>query len=325
MTHKVGKGNISAKIVADSISNHFHRLTTFELEYHRYIHSEFMTHRQFSRNAASSRAVPVKSVIENIRNNPAIPIHWGKKQSGMQAKEECNNEIELPVAKAGNNANIFRKFSAKYVWAIVREYSILIAEAFDKAEYHKQIVNRILEPYQMIKVVVTATEFDNFFWLRDHADAQPEIRELARLMLEAYNESEPKLLMAGDWHVPYFFDGYWIGNSPSTRGYSLENAQMISSSCCAQVSYRKNDDTLEKAHDVYNRLVDSKPVHASPFEHQGTPMREPSNGDFENEPYATHMDRFGNMWSGNLQGWNQYRQMIPDNSCNDYNGIKKGY
>lgn len=297
-----GKGGIKATIVADSISEGGVRITTFELEYHRYIHSEFMTHRQFSRNAASSRAIPIDKVIEQVLKSTAYPIHWGKNQSGMQAKDECYNEVyswKDDVAKSAPDA-----------WFDSAQFSALQASRFHKAGYHKQIVNRILEPYQMIKVVCTATEYDNFFYLRDHPDAQPEIAELAHCMKEARDMSEPQLLSVGEWHLPYI-DKIWRIEETVT----LENAIKISASLCAQVSYRKADESIEKALKIYDMLVNMKPVHASPFEHQATPMLSSLSDVFGMFPgYEegyTHTDRKGNRWSGNFRGWIQHRQLIP--------------
>lgn len=300
---------ISAKIIADSISENGHRITTFELEYPRFIHAEFMTHRLFSRNAASSRAIPVKKAIELIRQDTAKPIHWGKNQPGMSAKEECSELIEI------NDLH----YDRYEWWDDARDAAIEHAEAFDKAGYHKQIVNRMLEPFSHIKVVCTATEYDNFFYLRCHPDAQPEIQDLANQMWEARALSTPKLLKVGEWHVPYFRDGFW---TPNNDDDTLEDAKAVSASCCAQVSYRKLDDSIEKAHDIFKRLVESKPVHASPFEHQATPME---YGDHDYVPEGiTHFTvvngnhetagTITDAWSGNFRGWIQHRHLIPDNT-----------
>lgn len=309
---------ISAKIIADSISPQGKRITTFELEYPRFIHSELMTHRVFSRSAMSSRAVPIEKMIEQVRTDYASPVHWGKNQAGMQAKEQLE----------GQALNLMQTF-----WRDAAIIASEIAEDMDKVGGHKQISNRILEPFQTMKTVLTATEFENFFWLRNHADAQPEIKKLAELMLKAIEESEPLELKLGDWHLPYFETSFWDADWSELviNGvkYSLEDAKAISASCCAQVSYRKLDDSLEKALKVYERLVESEPVHASPFEHQATPMQFRYGADLWeaakkagiDEPLfeegTTHMDYVGNFWSGNFCGWIQHRQLIPNN-------VKKG-
>lgn len=299
---------IKAKIIADSYSAiNGKRITTFELQYPRFIHSELMTHRLFSRNAMSSRAVPIEKMIEQVQNDPAKPIHWGKNQSGMQAKEQLEGfELDIVQALWENSAN---------------EVSHT-AKQMSKQGAHKQIVNRILEPFQLMKTVLTATEFDNFFWLRRHEDAQPEIKELAERMWEALEDNFDKqvtmFLSPGDWHTPYYGGGYWISGVSEN---SLEDALAISSSCCAQVSYRLLDDSIEKARKVYQRLVESKPVHASPFEHQATPIEfdgaNTTNG-FVWEEGVTSIDRNGDFWSGNFKSWIQYRQLIDGNVCNEY-------
>ena len=294
---------IQAKIIADSYSAiNGKRITTFELVYPRFIHSELLTHRLFSRNAMSSRAVPIEKMIEQVWTDPALPIHWGKNQSGMQAKEQLENtdSVEIEWRAAACEAAISAKF-------------------LSEQGLHKQVVNRILEPWQLMKTVLTSTEFDNFFWLRKHEDAQPEIKELAERMYEQleWNKLLTVELDSGDWHTPYYEAGYWLKESETP----LEDALAISSSCCAQVSYRLLDDSIEKARKVYQRLVESTPVHASPFEHCASPMKEPQQTDkYLWEDGMTHMDKDGNMWSGNLKGFIQFRQLIPNNVCNKFEG-----
>lgn len=289
---------ITAKIIADSIFKEF-RIITFELEYPRFIHSEFLTHRQFSRNSASSRAIPIDSMLQNINANPASPIHWGKNQTGMQAREELTG-IEL--------------YSAKAIWGCAAREACGWSKSLANAGVHKQIANRITEPFQTMKTVVTATEWDNWFKLRDHKDAQPEIQELARLMRVEKERSIPMSIGQGDWHLPYITRvntriGCYYEDSRGVR-IPLEDAKIISASCCAQVSYRKSDDTLEKAKNIFDRLVNSSPPHASPVEHQATPMW--IDQSIEWEPGITHMDRQGQFWSGNFRGWIQFRQLLKE-------------
>lgn len=297
---------IKATIIQDS-THMGKRIVTFELEYPRFIHAELMTHRQFSRNAASSRAIPIEKMITHVLENPAAPIHWGANQPGMQAKLELGNEA---------------KFLAQDTWKDAIRSAVKWAKSLSNAGLHKQIANRVTEPFQVMKTIVTATERNNWFWLREHPDAQPEIHELARCMREAMEKSIPVGLSPGDWHVPYVDRHRWNTGDPihyaiSGQQVTLEEAQMISASCCAQVSYRKTDDSLDKAKMVFSRLIDSEPVHASPVEHQATPMTNTSThlGDFGSwEPGITHMDRKGHFWSGNFKGWIQFRQLIPNNA-----------
>lgn len=321
--------NITAKIIADSVSAiNGKRITTFELEYPRFIHSEFMTHRMISKNAASSRAIPVSAAIQNIRDNTAMPVYWGKNRGGMSAIEESNERV-LVYTSNSDGKDVYA--TREDAWLDAMDSSVEWAKSFADAGYHKQIVNRITEPFQMIKVVATATEWDNFFWLRKHTDAQPEIHLLAEKMWEAREKSIPVKLGKDEWHVPYYGQGYWKEGGyakhvdgvwiplDEKRGYTLSEALKISSAMCAQVSYRKADDTLEKALFVYERLVESKPVHASPFEHQASPMSD--NNSHVEECYdegVTGWNRTLGFMSGNLSGWIQHRQIIPDNTCWKY-------
>lgn len=314
---------ISAKIIADSINPEGVRLTTFELEYPRFCHAEFMTHRLFSRNAQSSRAVPVKKQLEQIRNNPAKPSHWGKNQPGMSAKEECNEPVVIFTYEVITPTSYcpYVPYDRENAWLNARDKAVEVAEAFANAGYHKQIVNRLTEPFAHIKVVCTATEYDNFFWLRRHPDAQPEIQELAERMWEARETSAPNLLTKGDWHLPYYKDGFLRFDPNDHWDDQLADAMCISSSCCAQVSYRTLDTSIEKAHKIYKMLVESKPVHASPFEHQATPIVSIDQRGVTHETFGPQgSPRRGALWSGNFRGWIQHRQLLDDHTNWSYDG-----
>lgn len=306
---------IEAKVICDSVNPNGTRITTFELSYPRFIHSELMTHRVFSRNSASSRAIPVKTMLDFIEANPAEPIHWGKNQPGMQAKEELTGS-ELEVVKL--------------LWKEACRRSVDIARKMASLGAHKQVVNRITEPYQHMKVVLTSTQYENWFWLRDHTDADPTIRALASAMNTEFSNSIPCKLRYGEWHLPYV---RCIEVWPMTVGgrdkgqqlyfadgkeITLEEAKMISASCCAQVSYRKSDGSLEKAKVIFDRLIESEPVHASPVEHQAMCFDSNIYLDDTWPNGVTHMDRQGNLWSGNLKDWIQHRQLIPNNSKNSW-------
>lgn len=271
---------ISAKVIQHSVKcDYVTHLITFELEYPRFIHGELMTHRVFSRNAASSRAIPISKMIEQVKNNPAMPIHWGANQAGMQAKHEVDN-----------------KTAAELSWLFAASDAVRNAEILASHGVHKQVVNRILEPFQTMKTVVTATEFDNFFNLRCHEDAQPEIKCLAEKMEDALLTSYPTPLYNSEWHVPYVerkFEDDKVLYFSNGKQVSEEVAIQISASCCAQVSYRLLDDSEEKAKKIYNQLVESKPIHASPFEHQAMCVTE---------------DGF----IRNFRGWKQHRVFIEE-------------
>jgi len=282
---------ISAKVIEHSVSREGIRLTTFQLRYPRFIHSEIMTHRMFSRNASSSRAIPVAKLIEDVERDPATPVYWGKNQPGMQAKEELT----------GQNFEL-----AQSLWQRGRHRAIATAKAMADIGAHKQIVNRILEPFAHINVVVTATDYVNFYELRRHADAQPEIKALADAMYEAQQESTPHLLQPGEWHLPYITDEEWAWNRKQPdilRQLNLQVLRKCSVARCARVSYLTHEG---KEPDVgrdlvlYTDLVGSRPLHASPAEHQATPDRCAFPGVAWEKP-ALH---------GNFRGWIQNRKMI---------------
>lgn len=274
-----GHTGFSAKVVADSIGEHGVRLTTLQLRYPRMVHSEFMTHRAFSRNASSSRAIPVAKMIEQVRNEPAMPVHWGKNQPGMQAREEL-------IGDARDQAYI--------QWLKAANDAADRAEKMMKLGLHKQVANRILEPFQFISVIVTATDWDNFFELRDHKDADPNIKLLAFLMKKAMGESAPVLRKPGGtadaWHLVYITD--------EERAEFLRDPRLLcklSAARCARVSYLTHEGTIptiSKDLDLHDKLVGSRPLHASPTEHQAEVMY--------GYPFPER----------NFRGWTQYRSVV---------------
>ena len=170
-----GKCGISAKVILASISEEGQRITTFELTYPRIIHSELMTHRVFSRNAASSRAVPFAKMKEQLT---ARPVRFGAANAGMQDKgEDYDADILLPQ----KDNNTFR-VKADTAWHMAKRSAMEFSNAFHNAGYHKQVYNRLTEPFQMMKTVLTTTEFSNFEWLRNDTAADPSLEELAKCM-----------------------------------------------------------------------------------------------------------------------------------------------
>lgn len=266
--------SIEAKIILDSINPNGVRLTTMQLKYQRFIHSEFMTHRVFSRNASSSRAIPVAKMIEQVLTDPATPVHWGKNQTGMQAKEELTQPERIRVQS---------------LWKETSMKAAEFAESMHNLGAHKQIVNRILEPFQWIHVVITATEWNNFYALRDHPDAQPEIQELARVMKLVHINSIPKLLQEGEWHLPYI-------HAYEHNQYDYVDLLKFSAARCARVSYLLHDGTEpnpEKDLKLHDQLTQSVPPHMSPVEHQAQSRTE---------------DKF----FANFRGWKQYRGYLEE-------------
>lgn len=319
---------ITAEVIADSISEQGVRITTFCLEYPRIIHSELMTHRLFSRNAMSSRAIPISTMIKQVIEDPAMPVRFGANQPGMQDKG-LEHEAVVSVLVGSAKLNLPGREAYRLAGAVACEF----AKGFSDAGYHKQIGNRLLEPFQRMKTVLTATEFENFWWLRVDKDADPTIYALAEVMHKAFKESTPELLKAGEWHTPYvehfkeniglegddcyIFSGYYVEDEEGNKVIlSEEEALAISASCCAQVSYRRLNNTKDKALDIYEKLLSGNKVHASPFEHSATPIKDGIDpNDISTWGLGvTHFDRDGNFWSGNLRGWVQHRQLVPNNN-----------
>jgi hypothetical protein len=211
---------------------------------------------------------------------------------------------------------------AKFMWQRAQQDAMHWAQQMsERVGLHKQVANRITEPWMIMKTVISGTEWANFWWLRAHADAQPEIHELAVKMWDELNSSVPLLLQPGEWHLPYvkshrLSSGELIYLDATDTPITTDQAKIISASCCAQVSYRKNDDSYEKAHKIFKQLIESQPCHASPVEHQATPMEPWAYETARDDPQHlrehgyTHMTMDGELWSGNLRGWIQHRKLI---------------
>lgn len=276
---------IAAKIICDSVSDKNVRLTTMELVYPRFFHAELLTHRAFSRNSSSSRAIPVQKMLDEVGNNPAVPSYWGINEPGMQAHVEA----PLPLRN-----------KAISEWLQARDDAVRHAHRLMALGLHKQTVNRLLEPFAHIRVVVSTTHFRNFFALRRHPDALPEFRLLADAMHAALSNSIPNKLYPGDWHLPYLGgDEEW----PEEDGDPIGTAIKVSVARCARVSYRThsgNKPSVAADLKLYERLVGSIPLHASPCEHQATP----DVWHEIEEAWDTPEDH------GNFTAWRQYRKIL---------------
>lgn len=308
---------VSAKILKDSTNWLGNRLTTLELTYPRYIHAEFMTHRVLSKNSASSRAIPVEKMVEQIKENPVLPI-WTKNKKGMQG-DIIVDEKEIDLL------NEYLK--------IQREDIIRYIDTLKTLGIHKQNINRYLEPFQHIKIICTGTEWDNFFELRCHPDAQPEIRELAEKIRFEMAINEPEYLEPGQWHIPFEenmpnfkFSKELEGNDEELDAYNITKQQLklkISVARCARISYLTHDGQIDYKKDIelYDRLVANNPKHLSPTEHQArVPTEEELDYFYSGYEISGNLlkkeDRKVEYKKGkyvsNLNGWIQYRKLIED-------------
>jgi len=295
-----------AKVLADSRSPAGHRLTTLEATFPRFVLAEFNTHRVFSRNSASSRAIPIVKQLRRVLDDPYVPIEFGSNQPGMQAGPALSGEkreaAEREWLRARDDA--VRRvlglvtdpaaFSAdEDLLDVLQEVEGVIrnrAQSSDWLNVHKQVANRLLEPFMWHTVIVTATEWDNFWNLRCHPDAQPEIRLIAERMRAAMTASDPAELDRDEWHLPL------VRPEDREQVASIEDLIKVSAGRCARVSYltHAGKRDLEADIQLHDRLLESG--HMSPLEHPARPL---SEAELEEDE-----------WSGNFRGWFSYRKGI---------------
>lgn len=304
--------DIKATVICDSISEQGTRLTTFEIEYPRIVMSEFNTMRAISKNSSSSRAIPVSKMLEHTKNINLKPVYFGSKKSGMQAGDELIGEDLI---------------NAKLFWEASLFDAVTWAAELDELGVAKEVTNRLVEPFQLVKVVCTATDWENFFNLRLHPDSDPNICMLAYKMYQAMQESKPIELKVDEWHLPFVNVG-WNGKGEMCYAddyfnfIELEQAIKLSAASCASVSYRTEGMTLEKADKIFDMLIKAEVIHASPFEHLATPIVFKENNEMCNVfeyldkvEGVTHVNKQGELCSGNLRGWVQYRHLLPNNTA----------
>lgn len=316
---------IEARVVCDSIGERSPRLTTFWTRYPKFVHSEHMRHRTGSYCVSSSRAIPVSRNLEEVRSDElrAAPVWWGREQKGMASGEELRDTI--------NDDEVFSpRKRARDAWTIAAHNAAQVAEHMVALGVHKSIVNRLLEPFLHVNVLVTSCEpgLLNFFGLRLDRAAQPEIRALAEAMWKAWRDSTPRKLEPGQWHLPFVDQeavdqvGAWL--EPAARSGDLhedmyDNAlKRVSTARCARLSYTSFEtgrrSTVEEDLALYDRLVGAHPIHASPAEHQATPdiWHDPHMGSrWEWPHHRAYLAWEHPELHGNLPGWVQHRKLLP--------------
>jgi thymidylate synthase ThyX len=297
-----------AKVLADSVSPAGHRLTTLEATFPRFVLAEFNTHRVFSRNSASSRAIPVAKQLRRVLDDPYVPIEFGSNKPGMQAgapltgKARDAAEAEWLAARDDAVRHVLGLITSPGNVAAFDDLYACLEAAQDSLKeppagwlnVHKQVANRLLEPFMWHTVIVSSTTWENFWNLRCHPDAQPEIRLVATKMRDAVRRSVPTRLEPDEWHLPL------IGQTEREEAASPEELAKISIGRCARVSYLTHAGTRDLSADValYDRLLESG--HMSPMEHVARPM---TPGELDQAE-----------WSGNYQGWIAHRKLIPGES-----------
>jgi thymidylate synthase ThyX len=299
--------SFDAKVLADSQSPAGHRLTTLEATFPRFVLAEFNTHRVFSRNSASSRAIPIAKQLRRVLEDPYIPIEFGSNQPGMQAgvalsgakRDAAEGEwlharddaVRRTLALVAGPEAISADDDLLDALGSVEEAIRNRTQPAEWLNVHKQVANRLLEPFMWHTVIVTATEWDNFWNLRCHPDAQPEIRLVAERMRAAVHDSDPARLQPDEWHLPLV----WPEDRKQVE--SIEDLIKVSAGRCARVSYltHAGKRDLDADIELHDRLLESG--HMSPLEHPARPL---SAAELEESE-----------WSGNFHGWRSYRRGIP--------------
>lgn len=301
-----------ARVLLDSVSPDGLRLSSVLMTYPRFIHAEIMTHRDRARNAASSRAIPWRKakpgknidgipvlycqedLIDNcmakmILTDPVVPIVWGREQSGMQT---------------GGSLPDHQAQVATKIWLEARDQMIEAADKLAAMGVHKSLCNRLTEPWMWITVIMTATEWRNFFRLRVHPDAEVHFQRVAGMIRTELAASEPTRLRYGEWHMPFLHDYERVEIADLTRSGSFEGfsdfvqvQKRVSAARCARLSYLTHEGKRDYKEDLKlcAKLIERSDdvLHASPLEHTA-------------ECGGPHVR------SGPFRGWKQMRKEFPN-------------
>ena len=292
---KTDNPNITARVIADSLNRSGNRLTSLVITLPRIVLAEFNTHRAISRNSASSRAIPFKKMLDQVYNNPFVPTRFQKEHTGMQGNTYYIGETEEAIQSE---------------WLAARDSAMLQAKALNELGVTKQLCNRLLEPFLYHTIIATATEWENFIALRAHDQAEIHIQDAGYKVLDALNNSTPKMLEPGEWHIPFgdnmdedkLADIYYSQQLESP----IEAAIKIAVARCARVSYMnfEGKDDYESDIKLYNMLKESG--HMSPFEHIAKALP-------------------ASIQSGNFIGFEQYRKTIEGENKTEERIIRFGY
>lgn len=285
--------NITAKIICDSIAPNGARITTYVLNFPRIVLAEFNTHRAISKNSASSRAIPAEKMIHKVKENPFVPMKFMKAHKRMQGTEYFDQAESIAL---------------RMDWIDSSKRAVIQAEKLLDKGLTKQMINRILEPYTYHTVICTATDWENFFALRAHPEAEIHIQDLADKMLVEYNCSIPVKRGLGEWHIPFGegLDTKRLLEMGVRNSMELDILKVkIATARCARISYLNFEGKDDYSEDLklHNRLLSDG--HMSPFEHCAQPT-------------------FNLTRSGNFNGWKQYRKTIDGEDKSDPRVLKRG-
>lgn len=329
---------IESHMILDSISGGVPRLVTMRTIAPKFIHQETLRHRliyiedalrgdfDWSLSVSSSRAIPFPKLLAEVRSDElrAEPVKWGSAQAGMSPGEELSDELGDDPCVGAAGELLSPRAMARLQWKRAALAAGNYAEYLNYLGVHKSIVNRIIEPYIHAHVLMTATApgWMNFFGLRLDRAADPTLQALAEACWREWNESTPRKLESGQWHLPFIDDeyreevaAYLYGVDPAgwekdAIGLLRSGLIQVSTACCAHLSYESFETgkrmPVERCIELHDRFVKSVPMHASPMEHQARP-----------DELTLSVDRTRAEWrepqlAGNLgPGWVQYRKTIP--------------
>lgn len=314
----------SARIIADSITETGNRLITFEATCWRPVLAEQNTHCVLSRNSASSRAIPVTKQLERFKDDFALPIVWPREQKGMQGGSDLEGAALEDAQALWDNLG-------GAVYGEIAAYVEMHPDAENRL--HKSLLNRWLEVGLWQTQVISATQWDGYFWQRCHKDAEPHIRAMAQAMKDAADASTPRLLLPGDWHRPYWArhgghasdwedaaalvakspDLFDLSDDEAFDGHVEEVATHCSVARCARTSYMTQHGVRDLSEDLRlygdltsNRVGSADPPHASPLEHVATPW--PENIQYVTMPNGRSMGPLPRL--GKFVGWLQLRHEV---------------
>lgn len=300
------------KILADSVNPSGQRIVTFLATYPRYIHAEVMTHRAFARNAGSSRAVPIKRLMADVKNSPVVPARWGKNQSGMQSFEEME---------------ALEQTAAEKIWRATLGDSLTAVSALLGLGLHKQWANRLIEPWMHITVLITATEWGNFFNLRAHPAAMPDFQQLTFRMLHRYHTSVPAEKAWGEWHIPFAEQMPGVPDNGDVRPITPHEMLKVATARAARLSYLNHDNVIDPIKDfgLHDGLAENG--HWSPFEHTAIAENEKPDYWEELQGLLWESDRndlmqklAGDLYrdQGSFKGWTPYRKRFADENRSEF-------
>ena len=293
---KTDNPNITARVIADSLNRSGNRLTSLVITLPRIVLAEFNTHRAISRNSASSRAIPFKKMLEQVYKNPFIPTRFQQEHTGMQGTKYYVGDAEEAIQSE---------------WLAARDSAMLQAKALNELGVTKQLCNRLLEPFLYHTIIATATEWENFIALRAHDMAEIHIQDAAYKVLDALNNSTPKMLEPGEWHIP-FGDNIDEEALAILTGSTVDEIDFdplkikIAIARCARVSYMNFEGKDDYLADIklFDMLKESG--HMSPFEHVAQALP-------------------ASIISGNFIGFQQYRKTIEGENKTEERIVRYGY